>query len=159
MKYLAQAALAAAALWLAGCQSSTSSDKSGQETTATASGDKDLNALFDSYWEKNSQLFPLDATAYGDNRYNDQLPNNQTRAFRDTLRNFYQGYLTRLEKFDREKLEANDKISYDIFAYTMNQGLFVLRRASALWYRRGAPSLLASPGCAFWLAFTLLFYS
>jgi uncharacterized protein (DUF885 family) len=130
MRYLAQAALAAAALWLAGCQSSTSSDKSGQATTANPSGDKDLNALFDSYWEKNSQLFPLDATAYGDNRYNDQLPNNQTRAFRDTLRNFYQGYLTRLEKFDREKLEANDKISYDIFQYEMNHGLAGLKLTS-----------------------------
>jgi uncharacterized protein (DUF885 family) len=127
MKYLAQAALAAAALWLAGCQSSTSSDKSGQKTTANASGDKDLNALFDNYWEKNSQLFPLDATSYGDNRYNDQLPNNQTRAFRDTLRNFYQGYLTRLEKFDREKLDANDKISYDIFQYEMTHGLAGLK--------------------------------
>jgi uncharacterized protein (DUF885 family) len=127
MKYLAQAALAAAALWLAGCQSSTSSDKSGQETTANASGDKDLNALFDNYWEKNSQLFPLDATSYGDNRYNDQLPNYQTRAFRDTLRNFYQGYLTRLEEFDREKLDANDKISYDIFQYEMNHGLAGLK--------------------------------
>jgi uncharacterized protein (DUF885 family) len=123
MKYFAHAALAAAALWLAGCQSGTTSDKAGQETNASTSGDKDLNALFDSYWEKNSQLFPLDATAYGENRYNDQLPNNQTRAYRDTLRNFYQGYLTRLQKFDRAKLDANDQLSYDIFAYTMNQGL------------------------------------
>ncbi|MGI4741719.1 MAG: DUF885 domain-containing protein [Janthinobacterium lividum] len=125
MKYFAQVAVAATALWLAGCQSS-SSDKTTQSAT-TSVGDKDLNNLFDSYWQKNSQRFPLDATAYGDNRYNDQLPNNQTRAFRDTLRTFYQGYLTRLQKFDREKLDANDKISYDIFQYEMNHGLAGLK--------------------------------
>ena len=49
MKYLAHAALAAAALWLAGCQSGTSADKTSADTTASPGGDKDLNALFDSY--------------------------------------------------------------------------------------------------------------
>ncbi|MGI4733559.1 MAG: DUF885 domain-containing protein [Janthinobacterium lividum] len=125
MKYFAQAAVVAAAVWLAGCQSG-SSDKTSQATMATP-GDKSLNDLFERYWEKNSQLFPLDATVYGDNRYNDQLPNNQTRAFRDTLRSFYQGYLTQLQQFDREKLTANDKISYDIFQYEMNHGLAALK--------------------------------
>jgi len=127
MKYFAQVAVAAAALWLAGCQSSTTSEATTQGDNTAAGGDKELNNLFASYWQKNSQLFPLDATGYGDNRYNDQLPNNQTRAFRDTLRTFYQGYLTRLQKFDREKLDANDKISYDIFQYEMNHGLAGLK--------------------------------
>jgi uncharacterized protein (DUF885 family) len=120
--------LAASAL-LTACNSGTKSETGGTETTAagTTSGDKKLNDLFESYWERNSQLDPLSATAYGDNRYNDQLPNNQTHAFRDTLRSFYQGYLTRLQQFDREKLDANDKISYDIFQYEMNHGLASLK--------------------------------
>ena len=41
-----------------------------------------LAALFEAYWEEQAKLFPLEATAQGDNRYNDQLPNDQTRAFR-----------------------------------------------------------------------------
>ncbi len=91
--------------------------------TTAAAGDQKLNELFESYWQRNSQLDPLAATAYGDNRYNDQLPNNQTRAFRDTLRSFYQSHLTRLQQFDREKLSANDQLSYDIFEYEMQRGL------------------------------------
>ena len=34
-----------------------------------------LAALFEAYWEEQATLYPLEATAQGDNRYNDQLPN------------------------------------------------------------------------------------
>jgi uncharacterized protein (DUF885 family) len=128
MKYFAHAALAAAALWLAGCQSSTSSDsdKASQSTSATG-GNKDLNGLFGQFWEKQSRLDPVSATAQGDNRFNDQLPNDQTQAYRDTLRTFYQDYLTRLEKFDPATLDENDKVSYDIFKYDVQQRLAGLK--------------------------------
>ncbi|WP_310396458.1 DUF885 domain-containing protein [Hymenobacter sp.] len=126
MKKLVLAGLVAAAL-TAACNGRNQSDTSWTGRTDTAAKEQPLAALFDSYWEQNSRLFPLDATAYGDNRYNDQLPNNQTRAFRDTLRSFYRGYLTRLEQFDRAKLDDNDKISYDIFRYEMNHGLAGLK--------------------------------
>ncbi|RZK20786.1 MAG: DUF885 domain-containing protein [Hymenobacter sp.] len=125
MKYLAQAAVAAATLWLAGCQSATS-DKTAQ-TTTTAAGNKDLSGLFSQFWDKQSRLDPLSATAQGDNRFNDILPNDQTQAYRDTLRGFYQDYLVRVEKFDRNALDENDKISYDIFKYDMQQRLAGLK--------------------------------
>jgi uncharacterized protein (DUF885 family) len=125
MKHLAQATLAAAALWLAGCQSSTS-DKTSQDTAATT-GNKDLSGLFSQFWDKQSRLDPLSATAQGDNRYNDLLPNDQTQAYRDTLSSFYQNYLTRAEKFDRNTLDENDKISYDIFTYDLKQRLAGLK--------------------------------
>ena len=124
MKYFAQAAVAAAALWLAGCQSSTS-DKTSQ---ADASSDnKDLSGLFSQFWDKQSRLDPLSATAQGDNRFNDILPNDQTQAYRDTLGSFYQDYLARIEKFDRNTLGENDKISYDMFKYDMQQRLAGLK--------------------------------
>jgi uncharacterized protein (DUF885 family) len=128
MKYLAHAALAAAALWLAGCQSGTTSDsdKASQGTGATGAN-KELAGLFGQFWEKQSRLDPVSATAQGDNRFNDQLPNDQTQAYRDTLRIFYQYYLTRLEKFDSNTLDANDKVSYDIFKYDMQQRLAGLK--------------------------------
>jgi uncharacterized protein (DUF885 family) len=124
MKYFAQAAVAAVALWLAGCQSSTSSD---QATTAPHAGNGDLSELFSKFWDKQSRLDPISATSQGDNRFNDQLPNDQTQAFRDTLSSFYQNYLTRLEKFDRNTLDENDKISYDIFHYEMKERLAGLK--------------------------------
>ena len=115
MKHLLPLAALAATL-LAGCQSGTKTD-------VAAAPNKDLNDLFGQYWEKQSRLDPLAATAQGDNRYNNILPNDQTRAYRDTLGAFYQQYLTRLEKFDRNALDENDKISYDIFQYEMQQRL------------------------------------
>jgi uncharacterized protein (DUF885 family) len=131
MKKLALAGLVAAALATACNQTKTTDNAAtgGAAATGEAAADttSGLQGLFNSYWERQLRLDPLSATAYGDNRYNNLLPNNQTRAFRDTLRTFYQDYLNRLQKFDREKLSDNDKISYDIFAYEMNHGLAGLR--------------------------------
>ena len=130
MKKLALVGLVAAALSTACNQTKTTENAtSGKPASGEAAVDSTtgLPGLFNSYWEKQLRLDPMSATAYGDNRYNNILPNNQTRAFRDTLRTFYQDYLTRLQQFDREKLSDNDKISYDIFAYEMNHGLASLK--------------------------------
>jgi uncharacterized protein (DUF885 family) len=78
-----------------------------------------LAALFTAYWEQQAKLYPLGATAQGDNRYNDQLPNDQTQAFRAQQQRFYQQYLAGLRKFDRAKLSAEDQTNYDIFEYEM----------------------------------------
>ena len=125
MKHVTLAALTALGLGLASCSPTTDKTAGGQ--TSTAGPNKDLNALFAACWDKTLRLFPLDATVYGDNRFNDQLPNDQTRAYRDTLQAFYAGNLARLAKFDREKLDANDKISYDIFQYETQHGLAGLK--------------------------------
>ena len=129
MKRLVLAGLVAAALTTACNQTKTTDTAATGAASPGAAVDSTtgLAGLFNSFWEKNLRLDPLSATAFGDNRYNDQLPNNQTRAFRDTLRNFYQGYLTRLEKFDRATLSDTDKISYDILAYAMKHGLAGLK--------------------------------
>ncbi|MFL5785328.1 MAG: DUF885 domain-containing protein [Bacteriovoracaceae bacterium] len=82
-----------------------------------------LSQVFDSYWEEHSRLFPIDATQQGDNRYNYLLPNDQTAAYRKVLRDYFNDYLNRLGKFDREKLSENDKVSYDIFKYEMEMQL------------------------------------
>ncbi len=120
MKYLAQAALAAGALWLAGCQSQA-------DKTSQAVPNKDFNILLDQYWDKQAKYDPLSATAQGDNRYNNLLPNDQTQAFRDTLRNFYQRYLTDSKRFGQDELDANDRISYDIFQYDLQQRIAGLK--------------------------------
>ena len=82
-----------------------------------------LAAMFDAYWEDRAKLFPLGATSQGDNRYNDQLPNDQTRAFRQQQQRFYQQYLASLKKFNRAQLPAEDQVSYDIFEYEMQSRL------------------------------------
>ncbi|MEJ6981122.1 DUF885 domain-containing protein [Pedobacter sp. P351] len=81
---------------------------------------KEITKLFEKYWEERSQFFPLEATQQGDNRYNAVLRNDQTKGFRDSLAVFYQTYLKELSEVNREELNDNDKISYDIFQYEMN---------------------------------------
>ena len=93
----------------------------GSKATTTASAP--LAALFATYWEDQARLYPLGATSQGDNRYNDQLPNDQTQAFRQRQRQFYQQYLASLQKFDRAKLSAEDQANYDIFEYEMKTRL------------------------------------
>ncbi|MGY2131819.1 DUF885 domain-containing protein [Hymenobacter sp. HD11105] len=124
MKKLALTGLLVGALLTACNQQKTTAD--GGAATGTAEV-KDLSTLFANYWEENLKLNPLDATAQGDNRYNNRLPNDQTRAFRDTLQTTYQNYLGQLQKFDREKLSDNDKISYDIFKYDLENRLAGLK--------------------------------
>jgi len=94
---------------------------------APAAPSAPLAALFNAYWEDHAKLFPLGATAQGDNRYNDHLPNDQTRAFRQQQRHFYQQYLAGLQKLDRTTLSDEDRVSYDIFQYEMQSRLEGLR--------------------------------
>jgi uncharacterized protein (DUF885 family) len=89
------------------------------------------------------------AMAQGDNRYNDQLPNDQTRAFREELRAFYQNYQTQLRKSDRRQLNANDQTSYDIFDYDLTMRLAALQQPDWMMpftQTSGLPSTLGQLG-------------
>lgn len=110
-----------AALIMVACNQQNNSGN--PETTIDSTANKNLDAVFNNYWEARSKLFPFRATFYGDNRYNDQFPNDQTQTFRDTLKKFYQSYLDTVKSFDHSKLTDQNKISYDIFAYEMNSQL------------------------------------
>lgn len=81
--------------------------------------EKNISHLFEKYWEERLLFFPLEATQQGDNRYNAVLRNDQTKSFRDSLKIFYQSYLDEISTFNRDELNQNDRISYDIFTYEM----------------------------------------
>jgi uncharacterized protein (DUF885 family) len=97
-------------------------------TAGPKTGSAPLAALFDAYWDEQAELFPLEATAQGDNRYNDQLPNSEIRAFRQQEQQFYQRYLAQVTKIDRSKLSADDQLNYDIFRYQLDIDLAGLRQ-------------------------------
>lgn len=84
---------------------------------------KDLNSLFNNYYEERMKLFPLEATSNGDNRYNDKLPIDFTDSYRVTLKTFFTDYLNKIDKYKREDLIENDRISYDIFKREMEISL------------------------------------
>ena len=75
--------------------------------------------MFNNYWEDRMQLYPLEATANGDNRYNNILRNDISAPFIQEAKNFYSRYADSINTFNRENLNENDQVSYDIFKREM----------------------------------------
>lgn len=75
--------------------------------------------MFNNYWEDRMQLYPLEATTNGDNRYNNILRNDISAPFIQEAKNFYSRYADSINTFNRENLNENDQVSYDIFKREM----------------------------------------
>lgn len=74
-----------------------------------------LHALFDEHFERNLELNPLSATFIGDDRYNDRLANTNGPEYRAASEAMDIEFLERLLEIDREQLDYQDQLSYDIF--------------------------------------------
>ncbi len=74
-----------------------------------------LNLIYDQYWDASLRLNPLQATFQGENRYNDQLPNFLSSAFRQQSHEFTQEWLRKVEALGPEGLSGQDLLSYEIF--------------------------------------------
>jgi uncharacterized protein (DUF885 family) len=90
---------------------------------STREDNKELAAMLNRYYEERLQLFPVEATANGDNRYNDKLYVDFTDGYRKKLRDFFGNYLIYINHFKRENLNDNDRLSYDIFKRDMEMEL------------------------------------
>ena len=101
-----------ATLSIAGC-------KEGEKSPATSNNRTggELAAFFEKYYEERLQLFPLEATSIGDNRYNDTLPIDFTDSYRIKLNDFFERYNAGLRNFNRNDLSAPDQLNYDVFEY------------------------------------------
>ena len=84
---------------------------------------KKLEAFFKEYTDDSYRIFPLTATFNGDPRYNDLLPASFTDSNIQLQKVFYNKFLNGIKKFDRNALNDNDKISYDIFKRDMEIAL------------------------------------
>jgi len=80
---------------------------------------KELAVLLDKYYEERLQLFPIEATLIGDNRFNDKMYVDFTDSYRQKEKEFFNRYLVYITKFEREALNDNDKLSFDIFKREM----------------------------------------
>ncbi|MBS1584454.1 MAG: DUF885 domain-containing protein [Bacteroidetes bacterium] len=86
-------------------------------------GSKEFTTMLDNYWEERMQLFPLEATANGDNRYNDRLTITIAQSFRDSTKRFYEKYLAQLLLVDSASLAPEEQLSYGLFRYEMNMSI------------------------------------
>ena len=95
------------------CQNNHNATKSNTE----------LSTLLEKYYDERMQLFPLEATVSGDNRFNNLLTVDFTDSYRNKIKDFFTKNNEAIKKINRENLNENDKISFDIFTYEMDMAL------------------------------------
>jgi uncharacterized protein (DUF885 family) len=95
----------------------------GNTVKAQPTSTKQLDSLFNSYYDEGLKLSPGMATSFGDNRYNDLLPAEFTESYKEKYKDYYTRYLTALSNFKRESLSENDRLSYDIFKWQLKMSL------------------------------------
>ena len=71
-----------------------------------------LERLYDEYWDASMRLNPLQATFQGEPRYNDQLPNILSAAWRQQSHDFTTQWLGKVEKLGSDGLQGQDLLSY-----------------------------------------------
>lgn len=82
---------------------------------APASKAAQLERLYDEYWDASMKLNPLQATFQGDARYNGELPNILSPAWRQQSHDFTTQWLGKVEKIGSSGLQGQDLLSYEIF--------------------------------------------
>lgn len=110
-------------LCVAGSLASCTQNGINNSRSADTASNKQLAAVFNDFFEDQLKLSPLEATSIGDPRYNDQLPIDISTAYFKKEQDYYSGYLEKVKGFDRESLNDEDKLSYDIFVYEANINL------------------------------------
>ena len=120
MKNLSTAFLAAV-LVVSGCGKGEPDTSTSAEPTVDAA--IELATLFDDYFERNLELNPLSATSIGDDRYDDRLAISQGQEYRDADRAMDEEFLARLLEIDRDALDEQQQLSYDIFRINRERSL------------------------------------
>ncbi|MBT8444582.1 MAG: DUF885 domain-containing protein, partial [Gammaproteobacteria bacterium] len=113
MKVSFLAALAAF-LVVSGC-GRDSGDASPGEGAAVPDAGEALAQLFEEHFERHLELNPLTATRIGDDRYNDRLAISNSPEYREAERKLDEEYLSRLIRIDRDALDYQEQLSYDMF--------------------------------------------
>ncbi|GGA80863.1 hypothetical protein GCM10011521_18970 [Arenimonas soli] len=75
----------------------------------------ELNTLLADWHEAELEANPIMATALGDLRYNDQLPDFFSASFREQAEARERDFLGRVQRLDRDALAGQDRLSYDVF--------------------------------------------
>lgn len=109
-------------MFLQACKQKTSSEESLPP----------IKEFFENYYQERLPLYPLEATMNGDNRYNDRMTDDLTQAGKNKLTVFYTKYQTELAKYDRGKLSAEEKVSYDLLKWECNINLEGLKLQTEL---------------------------
>jgi uncharacterized protein (DUF885 family) len=124
MKLLAPAILAAV-LVVSACDGGTNQATPDVGESEAGRGDASaaLTALLDEHFERTLELNPLRATFIGDYRFNDRLENPHGPEYRAASTALDEEFLRRLLKINREQLDYQEQISFDLFRLDREQAL------------------------------------
>jgi len=81
---------------------------------------KNLNVLYDEFYEGTHRLNPLFSTFYGDNRYNHLLPNYISQSYMKEIKTFYEKIKEKLSTLDSNNISTEDKINLKILNWECN---------------------------------------
>lgn len=84
-----------------------------------------LDSIAANYYEQYLKLYPLEATAQGDARYNDQLPINIDKDFISGEVAFYNSIQKQLNNVDYNNLSDDDKVIYDALDFSLKDKIEV----------------------------------
>ncbi|MFY2763964.1 DUF885 domain-containing protein [Arenimonas sp. MALMAid1274] len=87
----------------------------------------ELDALLAEWHEAQLKADPVFATALGDLRYNDQLPDYYAKDYRDAEEARERDFLARVQKLDRDALTGQHRLSRDVFVSDREGSLEGLR--------------------------------
>ncbi|MEO6251141.1 MAG: DUF885 family protein, partial [Luteimonas sp.] len=116
------ALVAAIAVAIGGCATSSNMSVLAAPQVASSKAQQ-LDQLYKQYWEENLKLNPVQATFQGDARYNDQMPDFYSAAFRAQTHDFTSRWLDRVQKIGPEGLTGQDLLSYEIFVRSAKDSL------------------------------------
>ena len=93
--------------------------------STTMAQDQAFNKLARDFVNEFPALNPVDATALGDHRFDSRL-NEVSPAARAKQRDFYRGYLNRLEEIDSGKLSRPNQVDYALLKHELEGNLWAL---------------------------------
>ncbi|MEC5394065.1 DUF885 domain-containing protein [Bergeyella sp. RCAD1439] len=79
----------------------------------------EIDSIAANYYEQYLKMYPLEATAQGDNRYNDLLPVDIDKDFISGEIAFYTEVKEQMKNIDYESLSDDKKIVYDVLESTL----------------------------------------
>ena len=94
-----------------------------QKEKNAAQKNPQLDKIISEYYEDQLKLSPLSATFNGDNRYNDLLNIDFTDSHRALVKSILEKYQKAIQEIDREGLNTNDQLTYDLIERDIKLGL------------------------------------
>jgi uncharacterized protein (DUF885 family) len=94
-----------------------------QKEKNAAQKNPQLDKIIADYYEDQLKLSPLSATFNGDNRYNDLLNIDFTDSHRALVKSMLEKYQKSIQEIDRESLNTNDQLTYDLIERDVKLGL------------------------------------